>query len=77
MVNGRLCYIAKMGRQKSCTVLTTWQKSTNHSQEKGQPKILVVSDSESKVSFHSSILPPADQPLFIFATSAVRNAALL
>lgn len=72
MAHGKFCYIAKIGRQKRCSAL-----SANHSQQQGQPKILVVSDSESKVSFHSSILPPADQPLSIFATSAVMNAALL
>lgn len=70
MAHGKLCNTAKIGRQKRCTAL-----STNHSQQQGQPKILVVSDSESKVSFHSSVLPPADQPLSIFATSTVMNAA--
>lgn len=65
-------FIAQLDRQaEGCTAL-----SANPSQQQGQPKILVVSDSESKVSFHSSVLPPADQPLSVFATSTVMNAAV-
>jgi len=72
MAHGKLCYTAKVGRQKRCAA-----SSVDHSQQQGKPKILVVSDSESKLSFPSSALPPADQPLPIFATHAAMNAAQL